>query len=105
MAAEETHLAPGAAPAALEGAHAGTAPAEHGGGGGLPQFDFQYWGGQIVWLLLIFSVLYFLMARVFIPRKSAAPGKFRGRPSTPSRFTASPRPIAKGSLVATSSWP
>ena len=68
MAAEETHLAPGAAPAALEGAHAGTAPAEHGGGGGLPQFDFQYWGGQIVWLLLIFSVLYFLMARVFIPR-------------------------------------
>ena len=68
MAAEETPLAPGAAPAALEGAHAGTAPAEHGGGGGLPQFDFQYWGGQIVWLLLIFSVLYFLMARVFIPR-------------------------------------
>lgn len=67
MAAEETPLAPGAAPAALEGAHAGSAPAEHGGGG-LPQFELQYWGGQIVWLLLIFSVLYVLMARVFIPR-------------------------------------
>jgi len=68
MAAEDTLTAPGAAPAALEGAHAGTAPAEHGGGGGLPQFELQYWGGQIVWLLLIFGVLYVLMSRVFIPR-------------------------------------
>ena len=43
--------------------------AAHGGeGGGLPQFDIEYWGGQIVWLLLIFAVLYFLLARVFIPR-------------------------------------
>ena len=43
--------------------------AAHGGeGGGLPQFDFQYWGGQIVWLLLLFAILYFLFARVFVPR-------------------------------------
>jgi F-type H+-transporting ATPase subunit b len=43
--------------------------AAHGGeGGGLPQFDIEYWGGQIVWLLLIFAVLYFLLGRVFIPR-------------------------------------
>ena len=43
--------------------------AAHGGeGGGLPQFDIEYWGGQIIWLLLIFAVLYFLLARVFIPR-------------------------------------
>jgi F-type H+-transporting ATPase subunit b len=43
--------------------------AAHGGeGGGLPQFDTSYWGGQIVWLLLIFAVLYFLLARVFVPR-------------------------------------
>lgn len=43
--------------------------AAHGGeGGGLPQFDLSYWGGQIVWLLLIFAVLYFLLARVFVPR-------------------------------------
>ncbi|MFM8375640.1 MAG: hypothetical protein ACKN9P_06215 [Phenylobacterium sp.] len=67
MAAEDTPTVPGAAPAALEGAHAGTAEAEHGGGG-LPQFELQYWGGQIVWLLLIFGVLYVLMSRVFIPR-------------------------------------
>jgi len=46
-----------------------TEVAEHGGeGGGLPQFQFEYWGGQIVWLLLTFAVLYFLLARVFVPR-------------------------------------
>lgn len=43
--------------------------AAHGGeGGGLPQFRFEYWGGQIVWLLLIFAVLYILLAKVFVPR-------------------------------------
>jgi F-type H+-transporting ATPase subunit b len=42
--------------------------AGHSGGGGLPQFEFQYWGGQIVWLLLIFAVLYTLLAKVFVPR-------------------------------------
>ena len=68
MAAEEIPHVPDAVPTALEGAHAGTAAAEHGGGGGLPQFEFHYWGGQIVWLLLIFIVLYTLMSRVFIPR-------------------------------------
>ncbi|HEX7884672.1 MAG TPA: hypothetical protein VF474_01730 [Phenylobacterium sp.] len=46
-----------------------TEAAGHGeGGGGLPQFDFQYWGGQIVWLLLLFAILYLLFARVFVPR-------------------------------------
>jgi F-type H+-transporting ATPase subunit b len=49
---------------------AGTAEvAAHGGeGGGLPQFRFEYWGGQIVWLLIIFTVLYVLLAKVFVPR-------------------------------------
>lgn len=49
--------------------HASTeaAPGGHESGG-LPQFQFEYWGGQIVWLLLIFAVLYFLLARVFVPR-------------------------------------
>lgn len=43
--------------------------AAHGGeGGGLPQFRFEYWGGQIVWLLLIFLLLYILLGRVFVPR-------------------------------------
>ena len=46
-----------------------TEVAEHGGGeGGLPQFQFEHWGGQIVWLLLIFAVLYTLLATVFVPR-------------------------------------
>lgn len=66
MAAEDTPYTPRAAPAALEGAYAGATPADSGGG--LPQFEFEYWGGQIVWLLLIFAVLYTLMSRVFIPR-------------------------------------
>lgn len=68
MAAEEIPHVPDAASAVPEGAHTGTATAEQSGGGGLPQFEFQYWGGQIVWLLLIFIVLYTLMSRVFIPR-------------------------------------
>ena len=42
-----------------------TQPAESGG---LPQFKFEYWGGQIVWLVVLFAVLYALLARVFIPR-------------------------------------
>jgi F-type H+-transporting ATPase subunit b len=36
--------------------------------GGLPQFKTEYWGGQIVWLLLLFVILYALMAKVFVPR-------------------------------------
>lgn len=71
MAAETTSHE---AVAAEHGAHAPagtTEVAAHGGGesgGGLPQFEFEYWGGQIVWLFLIFAVLYILLAKVFIPR-------------------------------------
>jgi F-type H+-transporting ATPase subunit b len=36
--------------------------------GGLPQFRFEYWGGQIVWLLIVFAILYTLLAKVFVPR-------------------------------------
>jgi F-type H+-transporting ATPase subunit b len=36
--------------------------------GGLPQFQFQHWGGQIVWLLIVFAILYALLAKVFVPR-------------------------------------
>jgi F-type H+-transporting ATPase subunit b len=36
--------------------------------GGLPQFRFEYWGGQIVWLLILFALLYALLAKVFVPR-------------------------------------
>lgn len=62
----------GASPGAAADAHAsghttGTEAAGHESGG-LPQFQFEHWGGQIVWLLLTFAVLYFLMAKVFVPR-------------------------------------
>ena len=35
---------------------------------GLPQFQFQHWPGQIAYLLILFAILYILMARVFTPR-------------------------------------
>lgn len=35
---------------------------------GLPQFQFEHWGGQIAYLLVLFVILYLLMARVFAPR-------------------------------------
>lgn len=61
--AAEPHATP-------ETTHASTehAPAGGHGEGGLPQFQVQYWGGQIVFLLLTFALLYVLLSRVFIPR-------------------------------------
>lgn len=49
---------------ATETAHAGG----HAGGGGLPQFQFQHWGGQIAYLLILFAILFVLIAKVFAPR-------------------------------------
>ena len=40
--------------------------------GGLPQFDIAQWPGQMVWVLVIFAVLYFLVSKVFVPRVSGA---------------------------------
>ena len=56
----DAHGAPGETHASTE--------AEHGSGGGLPQFEFQHWFGQIVYLVFLFVVLYFLIAKVFAPR-------------------------------------
>jgi F-type H+-transporting ATPase subunit b len=36
--------------------------------GGLPQLRYEYWPGQIVWLLIIFAVLYTVLAKVFLPK-------------------------------------
>ena len=44
----------------------------HEGGGGLPQLQFEHWGGQIVWLLLIFAVLYAVLSKGLLPRVSGA---------------------------------
>ena len=45
-----------------------TAAAAEQGSGGLPQFDLTQWAGQMIWALVIFAVLYFVIARVFVPR-------------------------------------
>ena len=49
-----------------------TTAAASGGAGGLPQFDVAQWPGQMVWVLAIFAVLYFLFARVFVPNIGGA---------------------------------
>ncbi|MDO1558442.1 hypothetical protein Q0812_03250 [Brevundimonas sp. 2R-24] len=58
---------PHAAPTTVHDTHA-TTEAEHGSGGGLPQFEFQHWFGQIVYLVFLFALLYLLIAKVFAPR-------------------------------------
>jgi F-type H+-transporting ATPase subunit b len=61
-----THDAPHST--AVADTHASTEAAHGEGGGGLPQFEFQHWFGQIVYLVLLFALLYWLMAKVFVPR-------------------------------------
>lgn len=65
---EAVHGSPN--PAAVPGTATGSTqePAE----GGLPQFRTEYWGGQIVWLLVLFAITYVLMSRVFAPRMRRA---------------------------------
>lgn len=59
MAAPTSHDPHGA------GVHATT---EAEAKGGLPQFDTTVWAGQIGYLLILFFVLYILIAKVFAPR-------------------------------------
>ena len=47
-----------------------SAPVAAASSGGLPQFDLAQWPGQIVWMLIIFGVLYFVFSRVFLPAVS-----------------------------------
>ena len=61
-----THDAPSSV--AVADTHASTEAAHGEGGGGLPQFEFQHWFGQIVYLILLFALLYLLIAKVFAPR-------------------------------------
>ena len=46
------------------------APAK--GSGGMPQFDFAVWPGQIVWALIIFVSLYVVLSRLLLPRVRGA---------------------------------
>ena len=73
MTAHTPELVP-LAPNSADSAQVGTATthasteAAHGEGGGLPQFEFQHWFGQIVYLIFLFAILYWLIAKVFAPR-------------------------------------
>jgi len=49
--------------------HEGTAEPAHEGG--LPQLRYEYWPGQIVWMLIVFAVLYTVLAKVFLPKVSS----------------------------------
>jgi F-type H+-transporting ATPase subunit b len=40
--------------------------------GGMPQFDFAVWPGQIAWALIIFVGLYVVLSRALLPKVKAA---------------------------------
>jgi F-type H+-transporting ATPase subunit b len=65
--AAQAEQAGASAPATQEGTEA----AGHESGG-LPQFQFQWWPGQIVWLLLIFVVLYLALQKILLPKVGGA---------------------------------
>lgn len=48
--------------------HADTHASTEHASGGLPQFEFQHWAGQIGYLLILFVITYVLIAKVFAPR-------------------------------------
>jgi F-type H+-transporting ATPase subunit b len=81
--AAETHTETGAAPVGVKPAQeavegeGGRPPAagpttatseQPHKSGGLPQFQVEHWGNQIIWLLIVFAILYTLLAKVFVPR-------------------------------------
>jgi len=78
MATETPTASPVDAAGVADAAHAATTHAVPGGTtqvagkggseGGLPQFRMEHWGGQVVWLLMLFAILYVLFSRVFVPR-------------------------------------
>ena len=55
------------------------ASTEAQGSGGLPQFDRTWWGGQIVWLALIFLVLYLVLSKVLLPKVGRAIDEREGK--------------------------
>ena len=46
---------------------------------GMPQLDPTWWGGQIVWLALIFLVLYLVLAKVLLPKLGKAIDEREGK--------------------------
>jgi len=46
---------------------------------GMPQLDSTWWGGQIVWLALIFLVLYLVLSKVLLPKLGKAIDEREGK--------------------------
>ena len=40
----------------------------YGSEAGMPQLNPEFWSGQIFWLILIFSTLYLIIWKIFLPR-------------------------------------
>ena len=40
----------------------------YGADAGMPQLNPEFWGAQIFWLILIFSILYLIIWKIFLPR-------------------------------------
>ncbi|MET0336800.1 MAG: hypothetical protein ABW063_03470, partial [Caulobacter sp.] len=58
----------GEAPAGAPASHEGAEHAE----GGLPQFDIQWWPGQIAWLVIVFLIVLIFMRTFGAPRLGGA---------------------------------
>ena len=39
-----------------------------GAEGGMPQLNPEFWASQIFWLILIFSILYMIIWKIFLPK-------------------------------------
>ena len=35
---------------------------------GMPQLNPEYWGSQVFWLIIIFSILYLIIWKIFLPK-------------------------------------
>ena len=40
----------------------------YGSEAGMPQLNPEFWGAQVFWLILIFSILYLIIWKIFLPR-------------------------------------
>ena len=39
-----------------------------GSDSGMPQLDPEFWAAQVFWLVLIFSILYLIISKIFLPK-------------------------------------
>lgn len=66
--AEEAGVTPAAAAEGLLVDEMEQSEAAHGGGAGMPQLNAGFYASQILWLIITFSVLYYLLKKKALPR-------------------------------------